>query len=105
MSSNVLLPRIAILCYDWLMTTQNLELELRARLIECRGEWQVVAKDSGVSHSWISKFVNGHIPNPGYRTLSRLQEYLAPKAKSSPNGRKRGISQKAERSSPSGGLA
>lgn len=38
-----------------------------------RGRWLEVANRSGVSYSWISKFMNGHIPNPGSRTLERLQ--------------------------------
>lgn len=41
-----------------------------------RGEWQDIAKESGVSYSWLSKFANGHIPNPGYATLCKLHEVL-----------------------------
>lgn len=45
-----------------------------------RGDWQEVARASGVSYSWLSKFANGHIGNPGYGTLCRLHEALIPSA-------------------------
>jgi hypothetical protein len=52
-----------------------------------RGEWQQIAADqaSGVSYSWLSKFANGHIENPGYVTLRTLRDYLlVPPAKQEP---------------------
>jgi len=42
-----------------------------------RGEWQAVAAASGVSYSWLSKFSNGHIENPGIGTLRKLHVSLA----------------------------
>ena len=62
----------------------NLPEVVRALLLERRGEWPVVAKQAKVSHSWISKFVNGHIPNPGYATLSRLHENMPSIEKQAP---------------------
>ena len=41
-----------------------------------QGQWVRIAKESGVSPSWISKFVNDEIPNPGYYTLDRLNIFL-----------------------------
>ena len=58
------------------MNTRNLETDVRARLIHFRGEWHAIAEQSGVSHSWISKFVNHKIPNPGFRTLVRISDWL-----------------------------
>lgn len=49
-----------------------LDQDVRNRLLARRGEWPAIAESSGVSHSWISKFVRGQIPNPGYTTLTRL---------------------------------
>ena len=49
---------------------------VRAQLLERRGEWPKIAKQADVSHSWISKFVNKRIPNPGYATLARLREFM-----------------------------
>ena len=54
----------------------QLDTDVRAALMRRRGNWQTVAKESGVSYSWISKFVNGHIQNPGFATLKDLHKYL-----------------------------
>lgn len=35
-----------------------------------------VAAEAKVSYSWLSKFFNGHIDNPGYATLTRLHACL-----------------------------
>jgi predicted transcriptional regulator len=57
--------------------SKNLDEFVRDALESRRGDWPAIATGSGVSYSWISKFVNGHIPKPGYSTLQRLQDYLA----------------------------
>lgn len=56
----------------------DLIADVTALLNARRGEWQLIAADpaSGVSYSWLSKFVNGHIENPGYVTLRTLRDYL-----------------------------
>lgn len=54
----------------------NLDTDVRSELERRRGDWQTVAKESGVSYSWISKFMNGHIDNPGFATLKELHAYL-----------------------------
>jgi hypothetical protein len=35
------------------------------------------AKMAGVSARWIRYFINGHIPNPGVKTLDKLAQGLA----------------------------
>ena len=57
---------------------------VRAQLLERRGEWPNIAKQADVSHSWISKFVNKRIPNPGYATLARLSEFMNSEQKHPP---------------------
>jgi transcriptional regulator with XRE-family HTH domain len=59
----------------------NLDDEVLALLQARKGDWQRVASDAQVSYSWLSKFANGHIGNPGYGTLIRLRACLqdAPK--------------------------
>lgn len=57
----------------------NLDTQVRTLLEQRRGDWLTLAKAAEVSHSWISKFVNGRIPNPGYATLVRLHECLTSK--------------------------
>lgn len=54
-----------------------LDVEVRAALERKRGVWKQVAADTGVSYSWISQFVRGKIPNPGYATLVRLRDELS----------------------------
>lgn len=54
------------------------DTDIKRRLELRRGDWLEIAKKAGVSHSWISKFVNGHIANPGYATLVKLAAALPP---------------------------
>lgn len=60
------------------MCIMNTELDqqVKAALAARKGEWQEVAKQTGVSYSWISKFMNGHIENPGFATLKSLHAEL-----------------------------
>jgi len=53
-----------------------LDQAVRISLLARRGDWGEIAASARVSHSWMSKFVNGRIPNPGYATLRRLGECL-----------------------------
>lgn len=55
----------------------SLDVAVRSLLEQRKGEWQAVAEGAGVSYSWLSKFANGHIDNPGFATLKRLHAYLA----------------------------
>lgn len=56
--------------------SKNLDESVRSGLVSRKGDWLTIATAAGVSHSWISKFVNGHIKNPGYLKLLRLQEHM-----------------------------
>lgn len=53
-----------------------LDVEVRDLLESRRGDWMRIAQGAGVSHSWISQFVRGKIPNPGFATLTALRDYL-----------------------------
>lgn len=53
-----------------------LDQKVRDLLLARRGKWTDISIAADVSHSWISKFVNGHIPNPGYGRLARLVAHL-----------------------------
>jgi transcriptional regulator with XRE-family HTH domain len=44
----------------------------RSALDRCKGQWDTVAARSGVSYSWLSKFFNGHVENPGANTLQKV---------------------------------
>jgi len=54
----------------------TLDTQVRAALLIRKGDWSAIAKQADVSHSWLSKFVNGHIDNPGFATLKRLHQHL-----------------------------
>ena len=54
----------------------NLDEMVLQLLKDRKGDWLAVAERSGVSYSWLSKFVNGHIPNPGFATLTKLHQSL-----------------------------
>lgn len=54
----------------------DLDSEVKRLLNEKRGEWPRVCERAKVSHSWISKFVRGGIPNPGFTTLKKLHDAL-----------------------------
>ena len=54
----------------------GLDEEVRAMLEARRGDWRRIASEAGVSYSWISQFVRGLIPNPGFVTLRDLRDYL-----------------------------
>jgi transcriptional regulator with XRE-family HTH domain len=54
----------------------NLDQTVLTQLQARRGDWQGISKRAKVSYSWLSKFANGHIPNPGYATLTRLHTEL-----------------------------
>lgn len=57
-----------------------LDDEVRELLEARRGDWMLIAKELDISHSWISQFVRGLIPNPGYPRLRDLKAHLATKA-------------------------
>ena len=50
-----------------------IDTEVRTILEKRRGDWQAISDESKISHSWLSKFVNGHIPNPGLTTLRKVR--------------------------------
>lgn len=55
---------------------KDLDEEVLELLERRRGDWQAVAAASGVSYSWLSKFANRHIGNPGIETLKKLRSAL-----------------------------
>lgn len=57
----------------------DLDTKVRALLESRRGEWQRIAEEAEVSHSWISQFVRNLIPNPGFNTLKKLHDVLSPR--------------------------
>lgn len=56
--------------------SKPLDVEVRDLLEKRRGDWLAVAQGSDVSYSWLSKFFNGKIDNPGLMTLTKLRDFL-----------------------------
>lgn len=54
----------------------DLDTRVLGLLNRRRGDWRAVAADARVSYSWLSKFANGRIDNPGFLTLKRLHRVL-----------------------------
>ena len=42
-----------------------------------RGSWPQIAADAGVSYSWLTKLVQGQIPNPGIRDVQKVLDYIS----------------------------
>lgn len=42
-----------------------------------KGDWVALAAESGVSYSWMTKFAQGHIPDPRISTVKKLTTALA----------------------------
>ncbi len=51
--------------------------QVRVALAARRGAWKAIAKNAGVSHSWISQFCRNKIPNPGIGTLRLIAGALS----------------------------
>lgn len=49
---------------------------LKTRLIQRKGRWREISDRSGMSYSWLSKFAGDRIPNPGVRSLRKLESAL-----------------------------
>ena len=52
------------------------DIKVRALLMRRKGSWTTVARNAGVSYSWVTKFAAGHFENPGIGTLMRLHGAL-----------------------------
>lgn len=64
--------------YDARMEDPSIDLDRAVRdLLQARrGDWPCIAQRADVSYSWLSKFFNGHIKNPGFATLKKLHAVL-----------------------------
>lgn len=54
----------------------SLTSQVIRRLQAVKGSWRAVAEDTGVSYSWLCKFAQGHISNPGARRIERILWYF-----------------------------
>jgi len=57
------------------MKISNLKKRIMVYLKSSKGNWHSISLDTGVSVSWISKFVAGKTPRPGVDNVERLYNY------------------------------
>lgn len=50
---------------------------IKQELVARRGNWAPILSHTGLSMSWLSKFANGRITNPGVVTIEKLQAALS----------------------------
>lgn len=50
--------------------------ELRAKVINHELSQEKLAREVGVTYSWLSKFAQGQLDNPRARTLAKLDDYF-----------------------------
>lgn len=41
-----------------------------------RGDYRIVAEQSGVTFHWLQKFAIGKIPNPGVKNIAKLEDFF-----------------------------
>jgi transcriptional regulator with XRE-family HTH domain len=51
-------------------------LSLRTELQRRRGDWPALCQATGLSYSWLTKFAQGRIREPGLSKIERLREYV-----------------------------
>lgn len=54
-------------------TTLESTLEL---LAQRKGEWRKISNKTGLDYSWLTKFAQGKIKNPGFQKIQTLSAYL-----------------------------
>lgn len=79
MARRILLDVLAEICED--LGMDELFTFVREGIAKERGRWPALARESGVSYSWITKFGAGKYDqtNVGHRTLERVAEVLRQK--------------------------
>ena len=58
------------------MDAEKIISDLRERLLKVRGQYGFVARRSGLSVSWLSKFATGTKDDPKLKTLAALDSAL-----------------------------
>lgn len=57
------------------MKNQTIET-IRENLNSFRGAWPTVCSETGLDYSWLTKFAQGKIPNPGFIKIQALNDYF-----------------------------
>ena len=54
----------------------SLIAEVRSELLDKKGNWPRIARETGVSYSWLCKFSQGKMKNPSALRLENIDAYL-----------------------------
>jgi len=49
----------------------------RQAIHDRKGQWNRIARDTGLSFGWVRKFAVGQVENPGVLTLEKVRHWLA----------------------------
>ncbi|CAB3660248.1 hypothetical protein LMG26696_03332 [Achromobacter pulmonis] len=49
---------------------------VRSQLLARKGSWPAICEEAGVSYSWLTKYAQGKITNPGSRQLEAVSRCL-----------------------------
>lgn len=49
---------------------------VRESLNNNKGTWPAVCEETGLDYSWLTKFAQGKIPNPGYQRVDALAKHF-----------------------------
>jgi len=49
---------------------------VRLQLINNRGNWPTICRATGIPYSWLTKFAQGKIKNPGIKRIESLDSYF-----------------------------
>lgn len=49
---------------------------VRSKLLARKGSWPAICEEAGVSYSWLTKYAQGKITNPGSRQLEAVSRCL-----------------------------
>lgn len=58
------------------MKRQSMSMNLKQRIHDSGLSYQEIADRSGISRSWLEKYMTGRIPNPGVETYSKVAEAM-----------------------------
>jgi len=58
---------------------------VRSELLSRKGEWPRIATATSNSYSWLCKFAQGRMTNPGVRRLEAIDKYLRENPSANPD--------------------
>lgn len=66
----------ALATEDHCFMTQSLLDYVLAELQQRKGTWRAICRKTGLDYSWLTKFAEGKIDDPGVRKIQLLADYF-----------------------------